>query len=128
MKLNHILVLTTDLEIMSHFWTEVIGLSLGDRPPFPFKGAWFYSEGKPLIHVAEQNNINSNGGAIAHLALEGADYQILISTLKMHDVSYTEKDVPLSGERQVFVSGPDGLIVEMMFPLGESDNEAHPYK
>ena len=115
---------------MSHFWTEVIGLTLGDRPPFPFKGAWFYSEGKPLIHVAEQENINPSGGAMAHLALEGADYQAfaLISTLKRHDVSYTEKDVPLSGERQVFVSGPDGLVVEMMFSLGESDDEVHPYK
>jgi len=127
MKLNHNLILTTDLDTMSHFWTEVIGLTLGDRPPFPFKGAWFYSEGKPLIHVAEQGRTDVSGGAIAHLALEGADYNTLITTLKRLEYGYTEKDVPVSGERQVFVSGPDGLIVEMMFPLGKSDNKAHPY-
>ncbi len=127
MKINHNLVLTTDLEAMNIFWTEAIGLTLGDRPPFPFKGAWFYSEGKPLIHVAEQKNIAVSGGAIAHLALEGGDYSTLITTLKNLNYNYTEKDVPLSGERQVFVAGPDGLIVEMMFPLGESDNERYPY-
>ncbi|MCF6189773.1 MAG: hypothetical protein L3J51_04785 [Cocleimonas sp.] len=128
MKLNHNLILTTDLDAMNTFWTEAIGLTAGDRPPFPFKGAWFYSEGKPLIHVAEQKNIDPSGGAIAHLALEGGNYNTLITTLKKLNYSYTEKDVPISGERQVFVSGPDGLVVEMMFPLGKSDDEAHPYK
>lgn len=127
MKLNHNLVLTTDLEAMNHFWTKAIGLTLGDRPPFPFKGEWFYSEDKPLIHVAEQTNINPQGGAIAHLALEGGDYQTLITTLKEFGYNYSEKDVPLSGERQVFVAGPDGLIVEMMFPLGSADEVEHPY-
>ncbi len=127
MKLNHNLVLTTDLEGMNYFWTKAIGLTRGDRPPFPFKGEWFYSEGKPLIHVAEQANLNPNGGAIAHIALEGGDYQTLISTLKKLGFNYSEKDVPLSGERQVFVAGPDGLIVEMLFPLGAADEVGHPY-
>ncbi len=127
MKINHNLILTTDLDAMSRFWTDAIGLSIGDRPPFPFKGLWFYSEGKPLIHVAEQKHINLDNGVISHLALEGADYNDLISNLIKTNYRYSEKDVPLSGERQVFVPGPDGLIVEMLFPLGEADDELHPY-
>jgi lactoylglutathione lyase len=126
MKLNHSLILTTDLEAMNLFWTKAIGLTIGDRPPFPFKGEWFYSEGKPLIHIAEQNNIDPQGGAIAHVALEGGNYNTLIYDLKRYNYKYTEKDVPVSGEHQVFVAGPDGLMVEMIFPLGTSDDKAHP--
>lgn len=127
MKLNHVLVRTTDLSAMSRFWIEVIRLEQGHRPPFPFRGAWFYSSGQPLVHVVEDQSTDANAGSIAHVALEGANYNLLIAALKQHGGSYGEKDVPLSGERQVFVSGPDGLMVEMLFPLGATNNESHPY-
>lgn len=58
-------------------------------------------------------------GSIAHLALEGANYDGLIEALNKNGVRYGENDVPVSGERQVFISGPDGLNVEMLFQLGE---------
>jgi len=129
MKLNHNLILSTDLDDMVHFWTNVIGLTVGERPPFPFKGEWLYSKGKPLIHLAEQANINPHAGAIAHIALEGAVYKELLARIKTAGASYTEKNVPASGERQVFVQGPDGLVVEMLFPLAETvDNSADSYE
>lgn len=125
MKLNHNLILTTDLEVMSRFWTDAIGLTIGDRPPFSFKGLWFYSEGKPFIHVAIKKHINQDNGPINHVAIEGADYETLITSLKKHKYHYNEKDVPLSGERQVFIAGPDGLNVEMLFPLDVNDAKSH---
>ena len=88
MKLNHILVLTADLSAMKYFWTKIVGLHVGDRPPFPFKGVWIYSDEKPLIHIAERATSEFGNGA----------------------------------ERQVFIVGPDGLIVEMLFPLNEQQN------
>jgi lactoylglutathione lyase len=117
MKLNHILVLTVDLAAMEHFWTQLIGLQKGERPPFPFKGLWLYSEDKPLVHIAEQHPAAFGNGSIAHVAFEGADYKALLTRLNQYHHPYTEKEVPLSGDRQVFIAGPDGLTVEMMFPL-----------
>ena len=122
MKLNHILVLTADLSAMKYFWTKIVGLHVGDRPPFPFKGVWIYSDEKPLIHIAERATSEFGNGAIAHVALEGADYKALLERLVNNTYVYTEKVVPLSGERQVFIVGPDGLIVEMLFPLNEQQN------
>ena len=119
MKLNHILVLTTDLATMEHFWTKLIGLRVGERPLFPFKGSWIYSEDKPLVHIAEQHQTAFGNGSIAHVALEGADYNALIERLDQYAYFYTEKVVPLSGDCQVFIAGPDGLTVEMLFPLNE---------
>ena len=122
MNLNHILVLTTDLATMEHFWIKLIGLRVGKRPPFPFNGLWLYSEDKPLVHIAEQHHVASGNGSIAHVALEGADYKALLERLNQSTYSYTEKLVPLSGERQVFISGPDDLTVEMLFPFNEHQN------
>jgi lactoylglutathione lyase len=119
MKLNHIFVLTTDLKAMELFWTEVIGLHVGERPPFPFNGAWIYSDDQPLVHIAEQLNSAIGHGSIAHVALEGADYPVLLERLDNSLYRYSEKIVPLSNERQIFIHGPDGLTIEMLFPLDE---------
>jgi len=107
---------------MECFWTELIGLHVGKRPLFPFNGIWVYSAERPLIHIAEQATSVFGNGAIAHVALEGADYKALLEQLGKSNYVYTEKMVPLSGERQVFIVGPDGLIVEMLFPLNEQQN------
>ena len=129
MKLNHILVLTSDLKAMGNFWTTVIGLELGQRPPFPFDGLWLYSDGTPLVHVAEKKGSLFAHGAIAHVAFESANYKNLMTRLKQSGHPYTEKDVPLSGDRQVFIAGPDNVTVEMMFPLNEMETtpETHSY-
>lgn len=124
MNINHVLVLTSDLKAMECFWTKLIGLQVGERPPFPFNGVWIYSDNKPLVHIAEQAASAFGNGAIAHVALEGSDYKSLIKRLNTNSYLYTEKAVPLSGERQVFIVGPDGLIVEMLFPLTEQQDIA----
>ncbi len=122
MKINHVLVRASNLETMNRFLVDAIGLEVGERPPFPFTGSWFYSDGKPIVHVIHDDSVgnaagNANG-AIDHVALEGADYDTLLAALLKYDINYAERIVPQSGENQVFVSGPDGLKVEMLFPAG----------
>ena len=119
MKLNHVLVKTRDLSAMTKFWTKYIGLEVGERPPFPFPGAWLYSNGQALVHLVEDPMIERSNAVLSHVALEGANYADLIKTLKDNLIPYNETDVPLSGERQVFVRGPDGLNVEMLFDIDQ---------
>ena len=123
MKINHVLVLTTDLKAMAFFWTELIGFQIGKRPPFPFNGLWIYSGDKPLIHIAEQSHSAFGNGSIAHVAFEGADYNALQKRLDNNTYAYSEKMVPISNERQVFILGPDGLTVEMLFPLNKQQTK-----
>ena len=117
MKLNHILILSSDMEKTNRFWTEVIGLELGDRPPFPFPGTWLYSEGKPMIHVVPDSSNEYGRSAIDHIAIEGDDYNVLIEALKRNDLQYTGRDVPLTDQHQIFINAPDGLKVEILFPI-----------
>ncbi|WP_193161513.1 VOC family protein [Microbulbifer hainanensis] len=115
MHINHVLVRTTNLTAMTAFWTDVIGLELGDRPPFRSPGAWLYSNGQPLIHIIEVDQVNADG-SFDHVALEGADYQALTSRLEQRGADFRETSVPATGARQVFVAGPDQLKVELLFP------------
>lgn len=133
MKINHVLIQATDLEIMTKFLNEVTGLEEGFRPPFPFPGAWIYSEGKPLLHLvevsannAQQDYLGSAGsaggnGAVDHVALEGADYKALVERLAKFRISYTERTLPLTKEHQVFIVGPDDIKLEMLFNENKGD-------
>jgi len=115
MRINHILFRTSDLRAMVAFLVDVIGLSEGYRPPFQFPGAWLYSGDSALFHLAETTTGENTTGNIDHVAIEGADYELLIDRLRAHQFPYRETVVPDSLLRQVFISGPDGLMLEMQF-------------
>ena len=51
MSLNHYTILARDLEATKDFYTDVVGLSVGDRPPLNFPGYWLYCGGVPTVHL-----------------------------------------------------------------------------
>ena len=50
-SLNHYTILTRDLEATKDFYTDVVGLTVGDRPPLAFPGYWLYCGGVPTVHL-----------------------------------------------------------------------------
>ena len=52
--LEHFLVLTDDIEATRDFYRDVLGLTVGPRPPLPFTGYWLYAGGAPCVHIAER--------------------------------------------------------------------------
>lgn len=133
MRHDHILIRVQDLHRMIQFFTEILKLKEGARPAFPFPGAWLYSENQPLIHLAlnyegldssahkaqehylGKRSATSQQGMVDHIAFQGDDYIALISRLKNSATAYFERSVPVSGEHQVFVTGPEGLLLEILF-------------
>src|SRR5215218_10913014 len=53
-KLEHVLVLTEDIEATRDFYRDALGLEQGERPPLEFPGYWLYAGGVPCVHVAER--------------------------------------------------------------------------
>ncbi len=51
MSLNHYTILARDLEATKNFYTDIVGLSVGDRPPLAFPGYWLYCGGVPTVHL-----------------------------------------------------------------------------
>jgi lactoylglutathione lyase len=131
--INHILLRTNDLEGMIQFFEQALELKKGYRPDFPFSGAWLWSDDKPLIHLSEAkpddhgqldylgdkkhalDKPEMGTGIVDHIAFSGSDYQSLIQRLKNHQLTYFERSIPLTGERQIFVEGPEGVRVEIQF-------------
>ena len=52
--LEHFLVLTDDIEATLDFYRDVLGLTVGPRPPLSFTGYWLYAGGAPCVHIAER--------------------------------------------------------------------------
>lgn len=130
MRLDHFTIRTTDLDATRDFFTEVIGLTVGDRPPFSFPGHWLYGDGRPIVHLvgAERERFyvrghggagdpGSSTGAIDHLAFRGNDYAGILARLAASGCEYNERVVSGRGTRQIFVRGPHGLIIELVFPV-----------
>ena len=133
LEIDHILIRTTDLDAMIRFFEQTLTLKKGKRPPFTFTGAWLWADDKPLIHLSEADpvdqgqldylggkkiNSDSGTGIIDHVAFSGQDYNKLIERLQQHQISFFERTLPLTGEHQVFIEGPEGLRVEVQFSKG----------
>ena len=58
--LEHYTIRCTSLERTRDFYRDVLGLVVGDRPKFPFKGYWLYLGDQPIIHM--QNRGEGMGG------------------------------------------------------------------
>ena len=50
-SLNHYTIRVRDLEATKNFYTDVVGLKVGDRPPLNFPGYWLYCGDMPTVHL-----------------------------------------------------------------------------
>jgi catechol 2,3-dioxygenase-like lactoylglutathione lyase family enzyme len=137
LSLNHYSIRTTDLERSGRFYQDVLGLSPGPRPPFSFPGLWLYGgDGTALLHLigvspgdnavlADYLGEGSNargGGAIDHIAFFCADFDLVKHRLTELQVAFRERQVPLLALRQLFVTDPHGVVLELNFPSeGQAD-------
>lgn len=129
MTLDHLLVMTDDLSGTEAFFRTLGNLAVGDRPPFPFGGSWLYANGKPIVHLALDRTSGGSdylgegkGGKpstyIDHVAFSGGEHDAFVERLATSGLEYFVRSVPETGERQIFVTGPGGLKLEFIFPLG----------
>jgi catechol 2,3-dioxygenase-like lactoylglutathione lyase family enzyme len=128
--MEHLLVLSDDIDGTRDFWCEVLGLEAGERPPLEFPGYWLYLADVPTVHVAEREayaghartiGLEASGrggdtGAIDHVAFGASDYEEVVSRLERSGVERVENTVPGAGIRQVFVEDPNGVTIEINVP------------
>jgi len=123
LSLDHFNIYCKDLAATVRFYERYVGLRDGDRPPFPFAGAWLYAGDKAILHlVSESGRADQGGGAIDHVAINCADIRGTVDTLKREGVKFDVRKVPARPLQQVFVHDPDGVMIEMNF-WNEADIE-----
>ena len=127
----NIRVPANELVALQTFYTEVVGLRLGPRPPFQSVGAWLYAGSKPILHLSQMNtgetlapgspislpeSLEDRRSAFDHIALACVDLDDTEARLKRHGIRYTRTEVPSSGDIQLFLRDPSGVAVELVFP------------
>ena len=65
-RIDHFNIRTRDLDRLCEFYTQVLCLEVGDRPPFDSPGVWLYAGGHPILHVGVANDSDSGSDAGGH--------------------------------------------------------------
>jgi catechol 2,3-dioxygenase-like lactoylglutathione lyase family enzyme len=121
-RMDHVLVLTDDIEGTKDFYCRALGLEVGQRPPLDFPGHWLYVEGVPCIHVADREayaahcdrfGIPASPEAVDHIAFNGNDFEEAAARLEGEGVEATLNTVPGAKLRQLFLEDPNGLKIEI---------------
>ncbi len=117
--LDHFTIVTGDLEASKRFYTEILGLAEGRRPAFKFPGAWLYSGDRPMLHLIASDDERAPRGPIDHCAFRMTGYKEMIEKLDGAGLKYRENDLLGMPIRQVFVHGPDGARIELVYDRAE---------
>lgn len=120
--LQHINLRTANLEATRDFYERILGLRVGDRPPFASTGYWLYLGSEAILHLVERpagEPALSGSGAIDHLAFRCSDLDGMRQFLTDAGVPFRESVVPRDGNVQIFIHDPDGIKIELNFSPGQ---------
>jgi catechol 2,3-dioxygenase-like lactoylglutathione lyase family enzyme len=130
--LEHVLVLSDDIDATRDFYGDVVGLGTGPRPPLEFPGHWLYAvkDGAACLHIADRvaylthaagrglgsgpgaSSGEADGATVDHIAFDADDYDEVERRIARAGVRVVHNEVP-GGPRQLFVTDPNGVLVEI---------------
>jgi catechol 2,3-dioxygenase-like lactoylglutathione lyase family enzyme len=126
--LEHITIRCAQLKRTRDFYIDLMGLSEGERPDFPFRGHWLYLGGIPVVHLVEASDsagawtgniviprAEDGTGSFDHVAFRGDDFQAMRDRLQKAGIVFKERVVPGGQLSQLFVPDPEGVLVEINF-------------
>ncbi|MCP3739456.1 VOC family protein [Rossellomorea sp. BNER] len=118
--IHHVSLIVTDLERAKHFYGKIIGFKEIERPNFDTRGAW-YQIGNTQLHLIVYNEGKTLRGTIeldssdGHFAFRVTDIEAFIKRMEDHNVSMLTIPSNAAGWYQVYVSDPDGNLIEFNF-------------
>jgi catechol-2,3-dioxygenase len=110
------------LDELRDFYRDVVGLTVGDRPPFRRFGYWLYSADKPVLHLSLADDGEERPAAVntfAHAAFNCTGRAEFERRLKSLGIPYRTASVPLLNIAQLFFCDPAGNGVELQFDASE---------
>jgi catechol 2,3-dioxygenase-like lactoylglutathione lyase family enzyme len=126
-EMEHVLVLSEDIEASREFYCQVVGLQVGDRPPLAFPGYWLYAGETPCVHVADRTTYMRHAawlglsvpheapgtGSVDHIAFNASDFESVRRRLDDNGVRAVLNVVPGGELRQLFFQDPNGVRIEI---------------
>jgi catechol-2,3-dioxygenase len=111
------------LDELCRFYCDVVGLTLGERPPFRRFGYWLYAGDRAVLHLSEADESEARSGTavttFAHAAFNCTRRVEFEQRLKSLGIPYRTAQVPLLNVAQLFLPDPAGTGVELQFDARE---------
>ncbi len=124
--LDHVNIRTANLDAMSAFYEDILGLPRGERPSFGMGGAWHYCGKQAVVHLVEAaKKFKTEEAQIEHFAFR-SNGTVKAFQKKMRETDTPYKVQPLTEINmiQVNVYDPDGNKIEVQFAASKADTEA----
>ncbi len=124
--LDHINIITADLDGTARFYTELFGLERRNGPPplTPHNAQWMYDDtGRAIFHINsldcprtyERQVAAGPTGSIHHIALACTGYAEMTARLNTRGLEWQVNTVDAIGLRQIFTMDPNGVLLELNF-------------
>lgn len=124
--LDHVNIITGDLDGTARFYAELFGLDRRDAPPplTPQNAQWMFDEGnRAILHINsldcprtyEREVKEGPTGSIHHVALNCSGYDDMVARLDARGMERQLNTVSAIGLRQIFTMDPNGVLLELNF-------------
>jgi catechol 2,3-dioxygenase-like lactoylglutathione lyase family enzyme len=124
--LDHVNIITSDLDGTARFYAELLGLKRCNAPPplTPDNAQWMYDgDDRAIIHInsldcprAYDREVRPGPtGALHHVALKCTGYDAMLQRLRERRLDYRPNEVPAVRLRQIFTLEPNGVLLELNF-------------
>jgi catechol 2,3-dioxygenase-like lactoylglutathione lyase family enzyme len=120
--LDHVNIRTHKVDEMKRWYVEMLGMTEGWRPPFPFPGAWLYVGDQAYIHligIDAEPEVDADNLKLEHFAFAARGIEEFAARLDAAGERYDRRVVPGSGIIQMNVWDPDGNHIHIDFPPEE---------
>jgi catechol 2,3-dioxygenase-like lactoylglutathione lyase family enzyme len=115
-SLDHVNILTADVEACRKFYVDALGFEEGFRPAFDVPGLWLYLEGAPVVHIIQVDEAPpKNSGSIDHIAFRAHNFDKFTARLDANGIAYEDREIPGMDLHQLFCHDPHGIKVEFNF-------------
>jgi catechol 2,3-dioxygenase-like lactoylglutathione lyase family enzyme len=124
--LDHVNIITADLDGTARFYADVFGLERRNAPPplTPDNAQWMYDDaGRAILHINsldcprtyERDVMSGPTGSIHHVALNCSGHDDMVARLQARSLDFQLNLVAAIGLRQIFTMDQNGVLLELNF-------------
>jgi catechol 2,3-dioxygenase-like lactoylglutathione lyase family enzyme len=122
-RLDHVNVRTSNLDAMIGWYEQILGMTRGERPNFPFPGAWMYVGDQAAVHLI---GVDGEAGAgsegllkLEHFAFQARGFEEMVERLEGSSQRFEVNAVPGAPIVQINIWDPDGNHIHVDFASSE---------
>ena len=116
-KLSHVNIHTANVERLVEWYDRILGMPAGDRPAFPFPGAWLYCGSDAVVHLVGVDRLPPSKDMLQleHFAFDAVGLKEFLARLDREKVPYDGRKVQGAEGVQINLYDPDGNHIHVDF-------------